>query len=35
VISEFGPEAIVVFQSSKGWKESSIAELLPEGFRLK
>jgi cytidine deaminase len=35
VISEFGPEAIVVFQSSKGWKESHITELLPEGFRLK
>lgn len=35
VIYEFGPEAIVIFQSSKGWKESRIAELLPEGFRLK
>jgi cytidine deaminase len=35
VIYEFGPEATVLFQSSKGWKESQIAELLPEGFRLK
>ncbi len=35
VISEFGAAAIVVFQSSNGWKESPIAELLPEGFRLK
>jgi cytidine deaminase len=35
VIYEFGPEATVLFQSSKGWKESHIAELLPEGFRLK
>lgn len=34
VIYEFGPSAIVVFQSSKGWKESHITELLPEGFRL-
>jgi cytidine deaminase len=35
VIYEFGPEARVFFQSSKGWKESHIADLLPEGFRLK
>jgi cytidine deaminase len=35
VIYEFGPEATVFFQGSKGWKESQIAELLPEGFRLK
>ena len=35
VIYEFGPEATVFFQSSKGWKESHITELLPEGFRLK
>jgi cytidine deaminase len=34
VIYEFGPNATIVFQSSKGWKESPIAELLPEGFRL-
>ena len=35
VIYEFGPDATVLFQSSKGWKESHITELLPEGFRLK
>ena len=35
VIYEFGPEATVVFQAAKGWKESHITELLPEGFRLK
>jgi cytidine deaminase len=34
VIYEFGPDAIIVFQSAKGWKESHITELLPEGFRL-
>lgn len=35
VIYEFGPEAIVVFQSANSWKEVPIAELLPEGFRLR
>jgi cytidine deaminase len=35
VIYEFGPNATVVFQGSTGWKERHIAELLPEGFRLK
>jgi cytidine deaminase len=35
VIYEFGPDATVFFQTSKGWKESHITELLPEGFRLK
>jgi cytidine deaminase len=35
VIYEFGPDATVYFQSSKGWKETAIADLLPEGFRLK
>ena len=35
VIYEFGPDATVFFQSSKGWKETHITELLPEGFRLK
>lgn len=35
VIYEFGPDATVFFQSSRGWKESHITELLPEGFRLK
>jgi len=34
VIYEFGPEAIVFFQSAKGWKEAPITDLLPEGFRL-
>ena len=34
VIYEFGPEAIVIFQSANGWKETPIAQLLPEGFRL-
>ena len=34
VIYEFGPEAIVIFQSANGWKESLIIKLLPEGFRL-
>ena len=35
VIYEFGPEAVVLFQSAKGWKEAPITDLLPEGFRLK
>ena len=35
VIYEFGPEAMIFFQGSKGWKECHITELLPEGFRLK
>jgi cytidine deaminase len=35
VIYEFGPDATVFFQSSKGWKQSHITELLPEGFRIK
>jgi cytidine deaminase len=34
VIYEFGPDAIVVFPAASGLKELSIAELLPEGFRL-
>jgi cytidine deaminase len=34
VIYEFGPDAIVIFQSANGWKETPITELLPEGFRL-
>ena len=34
VIYEFGPEAVVVFQSAGGWKETPITQLLPEGFRL-
>jgi len=35
VIYEFGPEAVVYYQGKNGPKESHIAELLPEGFRLK
>ena len=35
VIFEFGPDATVVFQGAKGWTQSHITELLPEGFRLK
>jgi cytidine deaminase len=35
VIYEFGPKATVVFQSTTGWKDAPITELLPEGFRLK
>jgi len=35
VIYEFGPEATIFFKSSKGWTEAPIAELLPEGFRLR
>ena len=35
VIYEFGPDAIVFFQGAKGEKQAHIAELLPEGFRLK
>ena len=34
VIYEFGTQAIVIFQSANGWKDSLITELLPEGFRL-
>jgi cytidine deaminase len=33
VIYEFGPEATVFFKGPKGWKESVITDLLPEGFR--
>ena len=35
VIYEFGPNATVFFRSEKGPKQAHIAELLPEGFRLK
>lgn len=35
VIYEFGPEATVFFKRSQGWTEAPIAELLPEGFRLR
>ena len=33
VIYEFGPDAIVIFQSASGWKHTQVTELLPEGFR--
>lgn len=33
VIYEFGPEAVVIFQSAGGWREMPIQQLLPEGFR--
>lgn len=35
VIYEFGPSAMVLFRSVKGWKSIPIEKLLPEGFRLK
>jgi cytidine deaminase len=34
VIFQFGPEAVVFFPGSSGWEEMTIADLLPEGFRL-
>jgi len=34
VIYEFGTEAVIFYQGKNGWTESSITELLPEGFRL-
>ena len=35
VIYEFGPRAMIFYQGKKGPKQSRIADLLPEGFRLK
>jgi cytidine deaminase len=35
VIYEFGPDATIFFQGSRGPKQAHITELLPEGFRLK
>ena len=35
VIYEFGPQATILFKGARGWKELSITDLLPEGFRLK
>ena len=35
VIYEFGPDATVFYEGAHGPKQSHIAELLPEGFRLK
>lgn len=34
VISEFGPDAIVIFKAREGYKQAPIAELLPDSFRL-
>ena len=34
VIYEFGPDAMIFFQSASGPKQAHITELLPEGFRL-
>jgi cytidine deaminase len=34
VIYEFGPEAVVLYQGKRGWTETPITNLLPEGFRL-
>jgi cytidine deaminase len=33
VIYEFGPDAVVIFQTASGWREMPITQLLPEGFR--
>ena len=35
VIYEFGPNAVIFYQGQHGWTKCAIAELLPEGFRLK
>jgi cytidine deaminase len=35
VIYEFGPHAVVLFPTESGWKQASIHQLLPEGFRLR
>jgi cytidine deaminase len=35
VIYEFGPHSVIFYQGKKGPKQSLIADLLPEGFRLK
>jgi cytidine deaminase len=34
-IYEFGPEAVILFPTERGWKEASIRQLLPEGFRFR
>jgi cytidine deaminase len=34
VIYEFGPDATIFFQGTRGPKQARITELLPEGFRL-
>lgn len=35
VIYEFGPKAVIFYKGKKGWTETPITGLLPEGFRLK
>lgn len=35
VIYEFGPQAVVLFPTESGWREASIRQLLPQGFRLR
>lgn len=35
VIYEFGARAAVIFRGPRGWKSVPIADLLPNGFRLK
>jgi cytidine deaminase len=34
VIAEFGEDVLVIFQGKNGFQESTIADLLPETFRL-
>jgi cytidine deaminase len=34
VIAEFGEDVVVIFQGKNGFQESTIANLLPETFRL-
>ena len=34
VIAEFGEDVVVIFQGQNGFQEASIADLLPETFRL-
>ena len=34
VIAEFGREVAVIYQGANGFQESTIADLLPESFRL-
>ncbi|HYL93464.1 MAG TPA: cytidine deaminase [Alphaproteobacteria bacterium] len=34
VMGEFAPKATVIFRVQKGYKEMSVAELLPHGFKL-
>ncbi|HZD94085.1 MAG TPA: cytidine deaminase [Candidatus Sulfotelmatobacter sp.] len=34
VIAEFGRDVVIIFQGKNGFQESTIADLLPETFRL-